>query len=268
MSSEPPLTAGTPAELPDLSADSGDPAPWGGTPVAAGRGLAWWQEGWRLFAAAPWLWIGMTFTMVVLLFVLALIPLLGHIASTLLYPILGAGLLVGAREIDRGGTLRFEHLFACFDARVGPLIIAALLYLVGWFLVWLIAIGICAIMFGLSSLSALMNVDPSIASIETLVTLGIAVIVALLLVLVLGTPLMMAYWFAPALIALRGDPPIAALKASFRASLRNVPPMLVYGLLFIVFAIVASIPMGLGWIVLAPVFAISVYVSYRDIFGR
>jgi uncharacterized membrane protein len=33
------------------------------------------------------------------------------------------------------------------------------------------------------------------------------------------------------------------------------------------FALVASIPMGLGWVVLAPVFATSVYVSYRDIFG-
>jgi len=34
-----------------------------------------------------------------------------------------------------------------------------------------------------------------------------------------------------------------------------------------VFAILATIPFGLGWLVLAPVFAGSVYASYRDIFG-
>ena len=31
--------------------------------------------------------------------------------------------------------------------------------------------------------------------------------------------------------------------------------------------IVASIPLGLGWFVLGPVFAASVYASYKDIFG-
>jgi uncharacterized membrane protein len=42
--------------------------------------------------------------------------------------------------------------------------------------------------------------------------------------------------------------------------------MFVYGLLGLVYAIVASIPFLLGWLVLAPVFAASVYVSYKDIF--
>ena len=62
----------------------------------------------------------------------------------------------------------------------------------------------------------------------------------------------MAFWFAPALVALRGDEPIAAMKASFDACLRNMWPMLVYSLLGLVFAIVASIPFALGWLVLAP----------------
>ncbi len=44
-------------------------------------------------------------------------------------------------------------------------------------------------------------------------------------------------------------------------------PMFVYSLLGLVFAIVASIPLFLGWLVLAPVFAGSVYASYKDIFG-
>ena len=47
----------------------------------------------------------------------------------------------------------------------------------------------------------------------------------------------------------------------------NIWPMLVYSLVGIVLAIVATIPFGLGWLVLAPVFAASVYASYKDIFG-
>ena len=56
-------------------------------------------------------------------------------------------------------------------------------------------------------------------------------------------------------------------KASFAASMRNIPPMLAYGLAGIVLAILATIPLGLGWFVLGPVFVASVYTSYRDIFG-
>ncbi len=264
MPAEPPVT---PLPLPPGS--PGDPtltAPAGGWAVATSHGASWWSEGWRLFTAAPWVWIGMTLVLIALLFVLGAIPYLGHLASTLLYPILGAGLLVGARDIDRGAPLRFGHLLACFDQRVGPLIIATLLYVAGWFVVWLVAFGICVAIFGFSTLSALMSAEPSLSTLDTILTFGIAAVTALLIVLVLGTPLAMAYWFAPALIALRGDAPVTALKSSFSASLRNVPPLLVYSLLGIVFAIGASIPLGLGWIVLAPVFAASMYASYRDIF--
>ena len=41
------------------------------------------------------------------------------------------------------------------------------------------------------------------------------------------------------------------MKASFFACLVNILPMLVYSLLGIVLAIVATIPLGLGWLVLA-----------------
>jgi uncharacterized membrane protein len=58
------------------------------------------------------------------------------------------------------------------------------------------------------------------------------------------------------------------MKASLAACLKNVVPFLVYGVLYIVAAIVASIPFGLGWIVLVPVLMLTVYVSYKDVFGH
>ena len=57
------------------------------------------------------------------------------------------------------------------------------------------------------------------------------------------------------------------MKSSFTASLRNIPPFLIYTLLGVVFAIVATIPIGLGWLMLAPVYAATLYPSYKDIFG-
>jgi uncharacterized membrane protein len=56
------------------------------------------------------------------------------------------------------------------------------------------------------------------------------------------------------------------MKASFVACLRNIVPFLVYGVILFVLAIVASIPFGLGWLVLGPVMAASLYAGYRDIF--
>jgi uncharacterized membrane protein len=250
-----------------LDASLRAPAPSGGWSVAAGHGATWWSEGWRIFKGQPWLWVGMTCVFVLLMLLLMVIPVLGHIASTLLYPVLGAGLIVGARDVDHGQRLTFHHLFSCFDKRLVPLVLVGVIYIAAWFVVWLIAAGICVMIFGFATLSALLAADASGASIDALLTLGMAALVAMLIVLVLGTPLMMAYWFAPPLIALRGDGPIQALKASFQASLRNMPPMLVYGLMLIVFAILATIPVGLGWLVLAPVLVGSMYASYRDIFG-
>jgi uncharacterized membrane protein len=57
------------------------------------------------------------------------------------------------------------------------------------------------------------------------------------------------------------------MKLSFNASFVNMLPITVYSLIGLVFAIIASIPLGLGWLVLFPVLATSVYASYKDIFG-
>jgi uncharacterized membrane protein len=85
--------------------------------------------------------------------------------------------------------------------------------------------------------------------------------------LVLGVLAAMALWFAPALVVFRGTAPVDALRVSFSASLKNIVPFVVYGVIYIVASILASIPFGLGWLVLAPLVTISVYSSYEDVFG-
>jgi hypothetical protein len=158
-----------PARPSDLGSDHGvtpPEPPAGGWAVSAGRGMDWWKEGWRLFTAAPMIWIVITVLFFVIMFGLALIPFIGQIASTLLYPVLGAGILIGSRALDRGGQLTIGHLFSCFNDKAVPLIVVALLYFGGWLVIWMIAAVILVSVAGLGTLTSLMSGDPFEAGVD------------------------------------------------------------------------------------------------------
>jgi uncharacterized membrane protein len=223
--------------------------------VTAGRGVAWIVEGWALFRQAPAIWIAITVIAGAGFIVLSLIPILGQIASPLLSVLVGGGIMLGCRGLDRGEPLTVAHLVAGFQSHLNPLLVIGALYLAGMF-----AIIIIASVFTGGAAFALWRGSPDA---------GVAVTSILLIVLVvmlLMIPLVMAIWFAPALATLHNVEPVQALRLSFRGCLRNILPFLVYGVVAFVLAIIASIPFGLGWLVLLPVLAGSVYVSYRDIF--
>ena len=261
----PPRPSSSPAAGFDRNVTTAPP-PRGQATVSPANGTAWWQQGWRLFAAAPGMWIAITVLFAVIMIMLAFVPVLGTLATTLLAPVLTGGVLSGFRAVDRGDGLTINHLFASFSDRLAPLIIVGLLYLAGSFVIMVAVLAILVTAIGMSGIGALLSGDPLQAGFALLATFGIGAMFAMLLGLLLGIPLTMAYWYAPALVVFRSAEPWAAMKASFNACLANVMPMLIYSLLGLVFAIVASIPFGLGWFVLLPVFAGSVYASYKNIF--
>jgi len=245
---------------------AGRPAPVNGRAVESGRGAAWWSDGWRLFLAAPAAWIGVLVLYVLIVVGVSVVPLIGQIASGLLAPVLAAGVMVGFRDVDRHQSLRVSHLFSCFDDRLVPLLIAAAIYLACWIVLWTLAAILVFGVAGVGLALAMLYGDPSVLESAAFAGLGVGALVVLLLVTLISIPLMMAFWFVPALVALRRDQPVAAMQASFSGSLANVLPLLVYSLIGLVLAIAASIPLGLGWLVLGPVLGGSVYASYRDIF--
>ncbi|HET8747557.1 MAG TPA: BPSS1780 family membrane protein, partial [Ramlibacter sp.] len=77
---------------------------------------------------------------------------------------------------------------------------------------------------------------------------------------------LMAVWFAAPLVVFHERGAVDALKESFAGCLKNIVPFLVYGVIFFVLGIVASIPLALGWLVLGPMAAASIYTAYRDIY--
>lgn len=97
--------------------------------------------------------------------------------------------------------------------------------------------------------------------------IGIGVLLVTLVAVALYVPVAMAVWFAPALVALRGLGTLDAVKLSFFGCLRNIVPFLIYGLILFVLALLASIPMGLGFLVLVPVAVGSQYAAYKAIFA-
>lgn len=97
-------------------------------------------------------------------------------------------------------------------------------------------------------------------------SLGVGMLV-LLVVLAIGVLIAMAMWFAPALVVFNDTAPIDAVRRSFAATLKNIVPFIVYGVIYLVAALIASIPFGLGWVLLAPLVMLSMYTSYRDVFG-
>jgi uncharacterized membrane protein len=84
--------------------------------------------------------------------------------------------------------------------------------------------------------------------------------------LVLFSALLMSMQFAPMLVYFRNVAPVAAMKLSLRAFTRNVGAMFVYGMSFMLLAIIASLPMMVGWLILLPVVFTSLYASFCDIF--
>lgn len=225
--------------------------------VAAGRGWDWIVEAWALFVKQPGMWILIMVIAGILVIAISAIPILGSLASTLLMPVLGAGLMLGCKDLNQGGTLELAHLFAGFKQRTGDLVLVGVVNLIGGVL---IALAFTTVAGGGVFMAIISGGTAGPALPLASILIGLLLVAGLLL------PLTMALWFAPALIVLHEVAPVAALKASFFACLRNWVPFLVYGVVLLVLSLAAAIPAGLGYLVLFPVLVASVYTAYRDIF--
>jgi uncharacterized membrane protein len=227
----------------------------GGRAVPAGRGWIWIVEGWNLFKRQPGIWIGIVLVLLLVSFAIAFIPLLGSLMLSLAWPVFTAGLVYGARELDEGRELELGHLFVGFRERFGTLVAVGALYLVASLVVMLIS----ALVMGASIFVFFGGAgDPTIAP--------TTVLLVVLLALALMMPVVMAIWFAPQLVLFQGYGAVQSMRESFFACLKNIMPFLVYGAAALLLFLLATIPLLLGWLVLSPVLAATLYTSYRDAF--
>jgi uncharacterized membrane protein len=208
------------------------------------------------------LWVALALILIVVFAVIGFVPLLGAVATALLAPVFVGSWMLAAHKVHNGGVLEVGDLFSAFKgAQLTPLIVLGALFAAATVVIFLVAgvLGAGA-MFGMFTGGARHSGAGMMAG------LGVGML-AMLLFVTFGLLATAAIWFAPGLMLFRKATPVDAAKASFAAVLQNWLPFLVFGVIEIVLAIVASIPFALGWLVLLPVLMLTAYVSYCDVFG-
>ncbi|MBR9868733.1 MAG: hypothetical protein GYB20_07395 [Oceanospirillales bacterium] len=225
--------------------------------VPASHGWRWLAEGFGHFKQNPVAWIVAIVIWVIISTVLSVIPVVGSVGVTIISPVITAGFMLGCRSQEEGGDFRIGHLFSGFSNNVGQLMLVGLLYMVS---VFVVVVGIMIFAGGAVFMMGGGNPD----------NMGPGMMSAMVLPMLIGAlfivPVIMAYWFAPALVVLNGVSAITAMKMSFSACLKNMLAGLVYSIIVTVLLIVAVIPFGLGLLVVIPMLAASMYTAYRDIF--
>lgn len=231
------------------------PAPGTVTPAHA---LQWLAAGWRLFIGNPGVWLAQTLIFIVVLSALGFVPFIGWAAAPVALPVLVGGMVAGANAQAAGERLRVDHLFD------GLRLHAANLLLVGGFHLFgaLIAAMIAAAIGGSAVLTGML--------VGAFAGMGLAaggVMFGVLVFTVLWGLLMMALWFAPALVMLQDVAPLDAMKLSARACFHNLLTFIVFAAMLYVLVWVAMLPAGLGIFVLVPVLAGALQAAWRDTFS-
>lgn len=229
--------------------------------VEAGAGWTWITQGWDIFMKNPGIWIVLALILFIVYFVLSWIPIIGGLAAAVLGPALYGGMIYGARELDHDRSLEIPHLFQAFrdSDRTVPMILLGLVPLAGAILTGILAAGLIAGTAGTAALTG-----SSGAAMGMMAGGGI---VLFLLTIVIGLVIGALMIFSIPRVMFGVAEPIPALKDSLQAVLGNIGAYIIFGLIYILLAILAMIPFGLGMLILMPVMAGAVYSANKQVFG-
>ncbi|WP_319587791.1 BPSS1780 family membrane protein [uncultured Desulfobulbus sp.] len=207
--------------------------------VPAAHGWLWIKAAIALFLQAPWRWMGILLVYALVLFPLSMIPYLGSLLSCLVSPVLTGGLMIAAQLQSQDDDFQITTLFQGFSRNRNQLLLIGFFSLLFFFL-----LGALMFLFvGVGFWGPMMGRDAQ----QTAAMVGQnlpAMLLGSLVFLLLVTPVIMAFWFAPCLVALEDLPAWDSLKLSLRATLKNWPAFLMYSLVFFLLGVVASILFG------------------------
>jgi hypothetical protein len=246
--------------------------------LPARSGWRWLAEGFRIFRKNQLMLSLAVLGYWILMALINSVPLIGQLVATLLIPVFSVSLMNACRLLEQGRPFPPQFLFSGFQQNLRTLLTLGVVYIaVSVAILAIVALADGGVLFRLMVLAERPD-EQALA--------GDGVMVAGQLALVLFAPLMMAYWYAPVLVAWHDLPVGKALFFSFVACLRNWRAFLVYALaVMVVGALVPGLLVGLFTIlfssvgevfsvaltavivfVLLPTLYASFYVSYRDVF--
>lgn len=259
------MSGKNPYQTPGAELERDDGAVHNPTSVGIGNGVSWFTDGFRLFTAAPLMWIVLMVVLFILVIILSIIPLV-NLALYVIMPVFVGGIMMGCKQLDSGGGLEFGHLFAGFS-KFGKLFGVGLVYFAGI----IAAVAVPFILFSQSGVGqeflkifAGQEPDPNMFG-SPAATQEFLLFILVYLALVI--PVAMATWFAPVLVALHDDIGVlTAVKMSFVGCLKNILPMLLYGIVVMLAFIIGIIPLGLGLLAVIPAVYASIYTAYKNIY--
>lgn len=230
--------------------------------VAASQGYRWVVEGFRLYRKNPLLLSAAFGVLFGIVMALNLIPVIGASLSELASPIMVAGFMAAYRMLDEGKELELPNFLAGATGPAIPLMAVGAVQLLGSLVIGQVMLGMG---FDPQAVMTAAQTEKDPATMQAILNQAMPAIFTGML---LFTPLIMATWFAPALILFGGARPATALGVSLRAVAKNWAAMLVNGLtLGLVLFLSLLVPMMLGLLIAMPILFGSLYASYQAIFA-
>ena len=238
--------------------------------VDASHGWRWIADGMLIFRKNPPQWLLLIAVLFVVSRILFAIPLIGVIA-VLVAPNFLAGLAHGAQALEQGKPLRIGYLASGFLKNAKWLITIGAISLAGQFLM------LMAMMLvggdGFSAVSKTMAAGAATPeTMDAIRTAAPRMMMAMIVGIGVALPLILAVWFAPLLVFFDDVKPLPALVLSLWACVKNILPLLIYGMAVLVpMVILAPLSLAmrqpdLGLWLLAPILVPSLYASYKDLF--
>lgn len=272
--------------------------------LPARRGWEWVLQGYALFRKGPTLWFAMAFVYLAIAILLSQIPFIGWLILILLTPLFLVGALPVAETIAGPGlpadalppmpaarnfrerstwrdwTFYLRDLLTraarrllhglSSEEKLMPLMVVSTLLLGGT-----VAISILAQLLKVGGTAVQAVLSGSIAPMAVF-----SVLIGLLIVLAFEALLLMAFTYVVPLILFRGEHPLPAIESSFSAALNNYGA---FGVFVTVFAVAGEITRSVyrtlsfpfdylavlaSGMVLLPILAAGLYVSYLDLYSR
>jgi len=247
------------------------------------QGVVWLRTAYQMFKQHRGPWVMLVVAYFISLLVILLVPYVGPYALMAMKPVFAVGLLAAAWQQERGGAPRLSHLLQGFRANLRALVTIGVFFVAGITL----AVLASSLVDG-GKLLELIAGRGSFTEDELRDRLSDPVLMLGVLVsTILSFPVVVAAWWAPAVVVFQDAGAIAALGASLRAALANWKALVVYGLVVYfyggvvpglwyrltaalvsdpVVSMIVNVPMLIYTLFLTATLYIADYVSYRDVF--
>lgn len=232
------------------------------------EGTTWIKQAFKMFGEQPMQWLALMFSWLLVTLLLGVVPLVGGALATIAQTAFFAGFMLACRDQQAGKTLSVGYLVAALQTNPRGLILVGSVALLAHTAVTMLVVALGfrvdplveILRLPAPELQAAVKAGTFAAEVEKLMPLT-------LLAHALNALITAVLWFVAPLLAFQPDmKPTHAIRWSVFALVTNAGAMVVFGVLMMLLFVVGAIPLGLGLILVMPIFMISNYTSYRASF--